>query len=88
MPILDARTAWECWFARAIDSGIKPLVAFAKRLQAYLPGIVAHARWSLHTSLLEGFNNEIKVIKRMAHGFRDDQYFFLKIRTVFSGITG
>jgi transposase len=28
----------------------------------------------------------IKVIKRMAYGFRDDQYFFLKIRAAFPGI--
>jgi len=28
---------------------------------------VAHCRWPLHTSLLEGINNKIKVIKRMAY---------------------
>jgi Transposase len=28
-------------------------------------------------------NNKIKVIKRMAYGFRDDAYFFLKIRGAF-----
>jgi len=27
----------------------------------------------------------IKVIKRMAYGFRDDEYFFLKIRAAFPG---
>jgi hypothetical protein len=32
-------------------------------------------------------DNKIKVIKRMAHGFRDDEYFFLKIRAAFPGIT-
>ena len=32
--------------------------------------------------------NEIKVIKRMAYGFRDDDYFFLKIRAVFPGNAG
>jgi hypothetical protein len=39
-----------------------------------------------HTSVLEGINNKIKVIKRMAYGFRDDAYFFLKIRQVFPGV--
>lgn len=33
-------------------------------------------------------NNKIKVIERMAYGFRDDSYFFLKIRSAFPGITG
>jgi transposase len=31
-------------------------------------------------------NNKIKVIKRMAYGFRDDAYFFLKIRAAFPGV--
>jgi transposase len=30
-------------------------------------------------------NNRIKIINRMAYGFRDDDYFFLKIRAAFSG---
>jgi hypothetical protein len=33
----------------------------------------------------EGINNKIKVIKRIAYGFRDDAYFFLKIRAAFPG---
>ena len=39
-----------------------------------------------HTNLIEGINNKIKVIKRMAYGFRDDAYFFLKIRSAFPRI--
>ena len=51
-------------------------------------GILAHCRWPLRTNLLEGINNKIKVIKRMAYGFRDDDYFFLKIRAAFPGNPG
>lgn len=80
-----ARRAWEDWLDQARDSGVKPLIQFAKRLSAYLPGILAHCRWPLHTSLLEGINNKIKVLKRMAYGYRDDAYFFLKIRSAFPG---
>ncbi|MEQ3681859.1 transposase, partial [Alcanivorax sp.] len=35
---------------------------------------------------LEGMNNRIKVIKRMAYGFRDNDYFFMKIKAAFPGI--
>lgn len=84
----DARAAWNSWFSRAIESGIEALIAFARKLETYLSGIIAHCRWPLHTSLLEGINNKIKVIKRMAYGFRDDQYFFLKIRAAFPGNPG
>ncbi len=31
----------------------------------------------MHTGQLEGINNRIKVIKRMAYGYRDTDYFFL-----------
>ena len=81
-----ACAAWNAWFSRAMESGLKPLIAFARRLAPYLHGILAHAKWPLHTSLLEGINNKIKVIKRVAYGFRDDEYFFLKIRDAFPGI--
>jgi hypothetical protein len=79
---------WKAWHGRAVRSHIEPLRKFAKRLRGYLPGILAHCRWPLHTSLLEGINNKIKVLKRMAYGFRDDAYFFLKIRAAFPGNTG
>ncbi|MEQ3637691.1 transposase, partial [Alcanivorax sp.] len=36
--------------------------------------------------VLEGMNNRIKVIKRMAYGFRDNDYFFMKIKAAFPGI--
>ena len=81
-----ARAFWRGWYRRAMRSGIEPLKTFARRLKAYLPGILAHCRYPLHTSLLEGINNKIKVIKRMAYGFRDDEYFFLKIRAAFPGV--
>ncbi|KGW26541.1 transposase family protein [Burkholderia pseudomallei MSHR3016] len=48
--------------------------------------IVARCRHPLNTSVVEGINNTIKVIKRRAYGYRDEQYFFLKIRAAFPGI--
>ncbi len=51
-------------------------------------GVIDHCLYPLHTSLLEGINNKIKVIKRMAYGFRDQAYFFLKIRDAFPGVAG
>ena len=77
---------WKQWYGRAIRSRVEPLKKFAINLKGYLDGIIAHCRWPLHTSLLEGINNKIKVIKPMAYGFRDDEYFFLKIRSAFPGI--
>ena len=78
-----ARRFWQEWYARAMRSGIAPLKKFARNLKEKIEGVLAHCRWPLHTSLLEGINNKIKVIKRSAYGFRDDEYFFLKIRQAF-----
>ena len=82
----EAELFWEQWHRRAIESAIPQLVLFANRLQVYLQGILNHCLWKLHTGILEGINNKIKVIKRMAYGFRDHDYFFLKIRAAFPGI--
>lgn len=76
------------WYARAIRSRIKPLQRFARALRDKIDGVLSHCQYPLHTSLLEGIMNKIKVIKRMAYGFRDDDYFFLKIRAAFPGIPG
>jgi transposase len=81
-----ARKFWDQWYERAVESGIQPLMKFAKALEGRLEGILAHCRYPLHTSVIEGINNKIKVIKRMAYGFRDDEYFFLRIRAAFPGI--
>ena len=80
-----AARAWRSWYRKALRSGIQPLRRFAFALKPYLSGILAHCRYPLGTNLIEGINNKIKVIKRMAYGFRDDAYFFLKIRAAFPG---
>ena len=76
---------WKQWYNRAIRSRIEPLKKFARKLKARLAGILSHCRYPFNTSVLEGINNKIKVIKRMAYGYRDDEYFFLRIRQAFPG---
>lgn len=81
----EATQLWAQWWQQVQESGIKPLKEFARKLKPYLHGIVASAQYPLHTSRLEGINNKIKVIKRMAYGYRDTEYFFLKIKGAFPG---
>lgn len=79
------RKAWKQWMAHAKQSGIPSLILFAKRLSSYWRGILSRVRWPMHTGQLEGINNKIKVIKRMAYGYRDSAFFFLKIKCAFPG---
>ena len=80
-----ALRAWRMCYGWATRSRIPALVKFARQLKPRLAGILAHCRFPLHTSVLEGINNKIKVLKRMAYGFRNDAYFFLKTRAAFPG---
>jgi len=68
-------------------SRIKVLKQFAKTLDSYREGLLAHCRYHINNGILEGFNNKIKVIKRVAYGFHDDEYFILKIKQACSGTT-
>ncbi|MDQ2890700.1 MAG: transposase, partial [Gemmatimonadota bacterium] len=61
------------------------LITFARNLAERMDGIISHCKYPLHTGILEGINNKIKVLKRTAYGYRDDAYFFLKIRAAFPG---
>lgn len=81
----EARQRWQTWFSLAINSGLAPVQQFARRLRGYVEGIIASAAYRMNTSVLEGMNNKIKVIKRMAYGYRDNDYFFLKIKAAFPG---
>jgi transposase len=79
------RRAWKSWLRMAAESKLEPLSRFARRLKSYWRGILARVRWPMHTGQLEGINNRIKVMKRMAYGYRDSDFFFLKIKAAFPG---
>jgi transposase len=83
--VREGAQRWRRWYRMAIDSQLAPAIQFAKRLRKYLRGILASAIYRMNYSILEGVNNKIKVIKRMAYGFRDSAYFFLKIKAAFPG---
>ena len=67
------------WIRRAEASGIKLLQQFAGTLAMYRTGILAYYHYPISTGPLEGTNNKIKTMKRQAYGFRDMEFFKLKI---------
>ncbi|WP_267957437.1 ISL3 family transposase [Hafnia paralvei] len=81
----EATAQWNLWWQQVRESGIRPLLQFGQRLKNYLHGIVTSAIHPLHTCRLEGMNNKIKLLKRMGYGYRDTEYFFLKVREAFPG---
>jgi Transposase and inactivated derivatives len=87
----DLRQIWEqphktaawnfltSWYLRAMDSGIRLLQQFAKTLKFHAWGILAWYDYPISTGPLEGTNNKIKTMQRQAYGFRDQEFFKLKI---------
>jgi transposase len=67
------------WIARAQASGVKMLQDFAKTLAGHRSGILAYYDYRISTGPLEGTNTKIKLLQRKAYGFRDMQFFKLKI---------
>jgi len=70
------------WIKRAETTGIKMLKKFAKTLAAFQSGILSYYDYRISSASLEGTNNKIKTMKRMAYGFRDIEFFKLKIMAI------
>ncbi len=67
------------WCGMAKAAKITGLAAFVKTLQSHRTGICAYADHPITTSRLEAGNVSIALLRRRARGFRDMEYFKLKI---------
>ena len=74
-----AATFLEDWIARAQSAGIPFLLRFSKTLALHRRGLLAYYDYPISTGPLEGTNNKIKTMQRQAYGFRDREFFKLKI---------
>jgi len=70
------------WMEKAESSKIPMLMRFARTLAAYRSGILAWYDYPISTGPLEGTNNKIKTMKRLAYGFRDLEFLKLKIMAI------
>lgn len=61
------------------QTGNKHFKWFARLLENHFEGIIAHASLTYSSGKVEGTNNMIKTVRRQAYGYRDDEYFFLKL---------
>ena len=70
------------WIRRAMASGIRMLQQMAKTLALYRSGLLAYYDVMITSGPMEGTNNKIKTMKRQAYGFRDREFFKLKILAI------
>jgi len=69
------------WLALA-DSyvhDIPMLKSFNKMIRTHFTGVTNRVCFPISNGPLEGINNMIKTYRRQAYGYRDEDYFFLKI---------
>ena len=67
------------WILRAQASNVSMLIKFATTLSIHRKGILSYYDFPISNAPLEGTNNKIKTLKRQAYGFRDMEFFKLKI---------
>ena len=74
-----ARRVLMAWIRRAETSGIHMLIKFAHTLAGHRNQILAYYNYPISTGPLEGTNTKIRVLQHQAYGFRDTEFFKLKI---------
>jgi len=67
------------WFVQANNSNSKPFQALSNKLFEKIDYILNWFKQKVSSAISEGFNNKIKRLKRMAYGYKDIDYFRLKI---------
>jgi transposase len=75
----EAEKVLDEWIRKASSSDVAILKTMAKTLSSYKSGILNYYDFPISTGPLEGTNNKIKTMKRQAYGFRDMEFFKLKI---------
>jgi transposase len=70
------------WIRRAKASGVRMLQQMAKTLDGHRAGLLAYYEYPTSTGPLEGTNNKIKSMRWQVYGFRDHEFFKLKILAI------
>jgi transposase len=69
----------ENWKKNVHESKMKEFTKLLKTLEHYWYGIENYFTYHVTNGASEGYNNKINIIKRRAYGFKDIEYFKLKI---------
>ena len=67
------------WIERVKESGLEPLIKFTRTIMRWQNGVLAYFAERATSALSEGLNNKISSIQKRAYGYRDIDYFILKI---------
>lgn len=74
-----AKACLNAWIQQALMSGLEIFKTIAESFRDKIQYILNWFKKKMSSAISEGFNNKIKRLKRMAYGYRDIDYFLLKI---------
>jgi transposase len=74
-----ARNFFTSWYLRAMSSGIRQVMDFARSMFGHLYGLLSYFKHPISTGPLEGTNNKIKTLQKISYGLRDSEYFTLSL---------
>ncbi|WP_092226337.1 transposase [Desulforhopalus singaporensis] len=63
----------------ALTSGIKPFIRLGLTINRFKEQILNYFKHHITNAAVEGINNKIKTLKRQVYGFRDMEYFKLRL---------
>lgn len=66
-------------YCGGIESGIEQIVKIARTLLHHHKGLINYYSHKITNATTEGVNNKIKTLKRQAYGYRDMEYFKLRL---------
>lgn len=67
------------WILAVFDTGLEALVRVAHRVADHLDAVIAGCAHAVPLGLVEAINGKIAALRRQARGYRDPEYFKLKI---------
>lgn len=78
--------AWlDDWVKQAKEARLQILVSFAKTLRKHEVGILNYYDEKMTSGKVEGVNNGLKTLVKTAYGYRDWEFFELKIKASHQG---
>ncbi len=67
------------WMENILSNDMEEFYDVVKTIRNYYDGVMNYFKYGMTNAIAEGFNTKINIIKRRAFGFRDVEYFMLKI---------
>ncbi len=67
------------WMENILSNEMEEFYDVVKTIRNYYEGVMNYFKYGMTNAIAEGFNTKINIIKRRAFGFRDVEYFMLKV---------